>query len=272
MVRRTFIEKTLWDVSSTVERAFFAEEIARRPGLLQKLDPRVKVLAFLLTILVAASLRHLLPQAILLSSLITLALGTRISARFLLRTFLGLPLLTLLIASPALVLLPGPPLVDLPFGLTITKPGLASVVTLLLRVMTSLTAASLLVLTTRWAELLAALRALRVPTLFLILFAMTYRYLFVLFELTQDLLLARRSRLLAPLSGSEHRRWLGAALGVLFRRSIRTSEQVYLAMVARGFHGEFRPLQPPRFGDAEWLSLSLSSVFLASLCLLDLSR
>jgi len=163
-------------------------------------------------------------------------------------------------------------LVYLPFGLAITSHGVASVVTLLLRVTSALAATLALVLTTRWTDLLTAFRALRIPLLFVLVLAMAYRYVFVLLELLQDLLLARRSRSLAATRDREHRRWLASALGVLFQRSLRTSEQVYLAMTARGFRGEPRSLRPTALADVDWLALSLGSAVCAALWLIDLSR
>ena len=40
---RSVMENTLHEISATLERSLFAEEIATRPGLMQSLDPRVKV-------------------------------------------------------------------------------------------------------------------------------------------------------------------------------------------------------------------------------------
>src|SRR5512138_59481 len=53
--RRGVIERTLADISGTLEQALFAEEIARRRGLLQTIDPRVKVIS-ILALLIATSL------------------------------------------------------------------------------------------------------------------------------------------------------------------------------------------------------------------------
>ncbi len=272
MARRSPIEKTLESLTATLERSLYAEEVARRPGLLQRLDPRVKVAVLAFALLVAASLRSWPTQLALLAMLVGLLLASRLSLATVARLLAGLPLFTLLVTAPALVLVPGPPLVHLPFGLTVTSNGFWSVVTIMLRVTTSLAAAIALVLTTRWTDLLAAFRALRIPLLFVLVLAMAYRYVFVLLELLQDLLLARRSRSLAATRDREHRRWLASALGVLFQRSLRTSEQVYLAMTARGFRGEPRSLRPTALADVDWLALSLGSAVCAALWLIDLSR
>jgi hypothetical protein len=43
--RRGVIERTLSEISHTFEQSLFAEEVARQPGLLQALDPRIKVIS-----------------------------------------------------------------------------------------------------------------------------------------------------------------------------------------------------------------------------------
>lgn len=53
--RHSVIEHTLADISHTLEQSLFAEEIARRRGLLQVLDPRVKVLS-VVALLIAVGL------------------------------------------------------------------------------------------------------------------------------------------------------------------------------------------------------------------------
>jgi len=270
MARRSFLEKTLADLATTLEHTVYTEEIARRSGLLQRLDARVKVVLLGFALLVAASLQTALMQLALLVLLLVLLAASRIPASIVVR--LGLPVFTLLVAVPALFVVPGPPLLHLPFGLIISTTGAWSVLTLLLRVTTSVLAAAALMLTTRWSDLLAALRALRIPLVFVVVLAMAYRYVFVLLELVQDLLLARRSRTLSAIPGPEQRRWLTTALAVLFQRSLRTSELVYQAMTARGFRGEPRTLRPRALTEADWFALSVGSAACAALWLIDLAH
>ena len=54
----------------------------------------------------------------------------------------------------------------------------------------------------------------------------------------------------------EERRWLAATAGTLFAKSYALSEEVYLAMQARGFRGEARVLQTLtwRVRDGLWLA------------------
>ena len=53
-----FLEKTLAAIAETLRNELFAEELARRPGLLQGIDPRVKLATVLLLIGVAGLLHN----------------------------------------------------------------------------------------------------------------------------------------------------------------------------------------------------------------------
>ena len=60
---------------------------------------------------------------------------------------------------------------------------------------------------------------------------------------------------MGPVSRRDDRRFVAAAVGTLFVRSQALGEEVYLAMLARGYAGEARLLERPRFRprDALWL-------------------
>ena len=79
-----------------------------------------------------------------------------------------------------------------PLGLT--EQGLTSVGLIVTRVATSISLVVLLTLTTPWPKLLAALRALSAPRMFILVLGMAYRYLFHLLDSVTDMYTARRSR------------------------------------------------------------------------------
>ena len=108
------LEHTLQGFTEALERALFAEEMTARPGLLQALDPRVKVIS-VLALLVGASLSRSLAviAAIYLLALV-LAIASAIPAGFFVkRVWLALPFFTGMIALPALFITPGPALLHL---------------------------------------------------------------------------------------------------------------------------------------------------------------
>ena len=231
----------------------FAEDIARRRGLLQSLDPRAKVVATLALLIAVGLSRSLVVLLGLYGVALLLAWRSAVPMGFFVkRVWLFMPFFTGLIALPALFITPGPPLVSLPLGLAITRPGIATASFLLLRVSTSVSLGVLLMLTTSWPTLLKALSVLRVPEGFILILGMTYRYIFLLLRLAEDMFLSRRSRVVGRLSSADERRMLAASAGTLLNKSLHLSGEVYLAMQSRGYRGQARTLDTFRMRAPDW--------------------
>lgn len=268
------IARTIADVTGALERAVFSDELARLQGLLQGVDPRAKVVAALL-LLATVGLARSLAVVLGVYALVVLLAGLSglPIVGFNKRVWLGVPLFAAFVVLPSLFMLPGQPILSVldgpPFQLAVTDSGLASALLLVARVGTSVALALLLISTTRWTELLRALRVLLVPESFVVVLGMTHRYLFLFLRATSNLLLARASRTVGETSGGEQRRWTAAAAGTLMSRSVRLSGDVLLAMRARGFDGEIRSLSPPRMRDADRLLLAVGVVLAAGALLVD---
>ncbi|HTY62697.1 MAG TPA: cobalt ECF transporter T component CbiQ [Acidobacteriota bacterium] len=267
--RHNVLEHVIRDISSALERSLFAEKISARSGLLQSLDARLKVVC-ILALLIAVNLSHSLAViAAVYLVVFGLACLSRVPAiDFILRVWLFLPLFTGALIIPALFLTPGPPLASLPFGLVITHTGLTTGLFLLLRVSTSVSLTLLLILTTPWNTVLSALHVMRVPDVFILTLGMTYRYIYVLLHVANDMFLSRKSRVVGRLSGVEQRHIMAAAGSTLLSRSLNMSSEVYLAMKSRGFHGRVVTLDLFKMQIRDWiwggllLSLSLAAIIL----------
>lgn len=256
--RSTFVEKTLRGLGEAFERSLYSEEVGGRRGLLQALDPRVKLVGLLLLIVAAAASRRL-PVILAVFALgVALALASGIPLRTLLRrVWLGAIVFTGAIALPALFLTPGREVGRLPLvGWAVTAQGLLAAAFLLSRVLTSATLALTLVLTTPWNDVLKALRVLRVPALFVVILGMTYRYIFLLLQTARDMFESRQSRTVGRLDGAESRRVAAASVGVLLGKSFALSNEVYLAMQSRGFRGEVHTLDEFAMTARDWLALA----------------
>jgi cobalt ECF transporter T component CbiQ len=145
--------------------------------------------------------------------------------------------------------------VPLGFGVGLTQQGLTSAALIVTRVAVSISLVVLLTLTTPWPRLLAALRALLVPRLFVLVIGMAYRYLFVLLATVEDMYVARKARSAA--GSRDHRGGravVAASAGALFGKAHALSEEVHQAMVARGYRGDVRVLEGFRLRalDAAW--------------------
>ncbi len=101
-----------------------------------------------------------------------------------------------------------------------------------------------------------------------------YRYLFVLTDEVMRLLRARQSRS-ATVAGYRSGRnvlWrarvTGNMAGQLFLRSYERSDRIYNAMLARGYTGQLRTLNPHVMKSSDWLFAALSIIIILFLQLI----
>ncbi|RMG08600.1 MAG: hypothetical protein D6731_21540 [Planctomycetota bacterium] len=255
-LRTSFVEKTLLGISDFLRRGL--EEAPERAAIL---EPRAALLAAL-ALLVGISLSHSLVALALvavalaaLAGLLGLGLG-----RTLWRVWGVVPLFSAAIALPAVlnVSTPGPTLVELvatpawlvrigwPPVLSVTTSGVGVAGLLVLRVGASVSVAALLAGTTPPTRLLSALGALGIPRAFVLVAALTLRYARTLAFTVSDMHLALLSRRVRTVDAKAERAFVGSRMGVVLQRSRATAEEVHMAMLARGFRGDYVPLFPTR--------------------------
>ncbi len=258
MSASSFLDKNLREGSAWIEHTLAAEVIATRKGLLQAVDPRVKLVSLLALLVFSLLSRNIWVIASVYGLSLLLAVASRISLiAFLRRVWLFVPIFTAAIAVPALFLTPGEQLASVG-GIVITHQGVWGAIFLISRVATAVSISTLLILTTKWHRLLLALRALRVPSFIIIVLTMCYRYIFVLMRLFKDFLLARKSRVIGRVSWRDNVQFLARTAGIMLIRSLKLADDVYLAMIARGFDGEVElpARQPLRSVDYGWIALT----------------
>ena len=205
------------------------DEWSRRSSALHARDPRAKVvvlLAFLVAVSTASS--GFLAYGCLLLAAIAVA---------------RLPVAAVLLRALAIL-----PFVGTFVLLTWYSGQPARALAILEKSFLSAIAALLLVATTPVNDLLRGLESLRVPRPLVLVIQFLYRYLFVITEQAQHMMMAARAR------GSRFHSAAGA-VAVLFARSWERADGVYEAMLARGFTGRFVPLAPARFGLADAMFL-----------------
>ena len=280
--RKDFVARTLSDLTNTLERTVFADLYSSEPGLLQKLDPRTKIITFFVLILGASLTHHI--ETLLGLYLLSLVLATlsRIPTGFFIkRVWIFIPIFTGIIVLPAMFnfITPGDPVlvfatfrhapgigpVHLPKEIYITKQGLSGAILLVARVATSASFAILLLLTTGWTRLLKAMAALRLPKVFILILGMTYRYIFLLLRLAENMFLARRSRTVGRTNTREKQRWISSRLAFLMGRSYHLSNEVYLAMLSRGWNGQVQILDDFSLGpkDVLWAAFVSGVIIIA---------
>jgi cobalt/nickel transport system permease protein len=254
-----WLEQTVGGITANIEHAVFTERHARSAGWLQARDSRAKLIGFLVAIVATSLLGSLVGLALLYSAVLAAARASRVPFGFFVkRVWLGIPFFAGIVVVPAIFFVPGDRVFDLAVGPAHLAPswnGLEGGVLFVSRVGVSVSLAVLLVVTTPWADVLKSLRALRTPQVFVLILSMTYRYIFLFLHTTNGILLARKSRVVGRSSSGEQRRWITGTMGNLMSRAFKMSNDVYAAMLARGFTGEVRVYSTYRMRAADWLSL-----------------
>jgi cobalt ECF transporter T component CbiQ len=263
--RGNFIQRTIDALAETLERSLYAEQLAEGGGLLQRLDPRVKLVAMLGFIICSAASRNL-PVVVAIAVLaLCLALVSRIPFRSLSPVWIGMFVFSGLIAGPAIFLTPGPSLATVPWlGWEVSSYGLRSAALLILRSEVSITFSVLLVMTTPWIQVMKSMRIVGVPTTVVVILGMTYRYIFLMLQSASDMFEARQSRVIGTLSSADARRLASATVGVLLSKSFQLSNDVYLAMLSRGFRGEVYTLDEFRLGRNDYIAIPIIFIIIVS--------
>jgi len=219
-----FLERSLKSALDFFKEAVFSEDIARRKGLLQALDPRVKIISLLVSLFAICLIRNMPILISLYVFSVVLAFASGIETLFFIkRVWFFIPIFTLFIAIPAIFMY-----------------GILQAVIFVIRVTTCVSFAVLMTITTRHNVLLKALRSLGIPNIFIQTLDMTYRYIFLFVKVFEEMHIGLKSRLIRAFNGKRAREWISSRIGFLFRRSIKMSEDVYMAMVARGYTGEIK--------------------------------
>jgi cobalt/nickel transport system permease protein len=239
-----FIERSIRGALSFLKESIFADDYASQKGLLQSLDPRIKVLTFLLflvQILLTGSIFILLCLYVLC---LLLALFSKINLGFFLkRTWIFIPLFSLLIAIPALfnIVTPGEPMIIFKLAglkFIITRQGLFGALVFIMRVLTSVSFVVLLSITTKHFALLMVLRVFRIPQVFVMTLGMCYRYIYLFVEIIENVYLAIKSRVGTRVHYKRGQHVVAWNIAYLWNRSYHLNDAVYKAMLSRGYRGE----------------------------------
>ena len=263
-----FVEKSLEELSAKAFKLLNSEPLRNAKGLLQQIDPRAKAIAALAAIIGVAFIRSLPVLALITAVSLGLAVASRIPlAPLLKRVWLSVPLFVGTLVLPALLNVVNPGKEIFVFWhsphLSVTVPGALIAFTLVFRVGTAVTIATLLTMTTRWNDLLYALQSLALPRLFLSVLAMTYRYLSVMLQSANEIFVARKSRTVGRVSNSEGRQFVGTSVGTLFTKTMTLAEEVHSAMVSRGYTGAVHTMTRLSWTPKDSLFLTLSFVSVA---------
>ena len=270
-MQRDFLERSILSALVFLKDATLSEVYANRKGLLQSLDPRIKTLSFLAFLVTAVSLKSAVLIGFLYVFCLIFAFFSSIPVRyFLIRTLLFIPLFSLGVVLPTLFssVTPGEPVWSFHvFGITgiITRPGLDGAVLFVVRIATSVSLVVLLSVTTRHSELLKVLRVFGVPQLFVLTVSMCYRYLYLFATMVENIFTAVKSRVGVVSHQRQGQNVVAWNIANTWNRTTQMSEEVYMAMISRGYTGEPRLLSKFHATPKDWLWLLCAVVICAFL-------
>lgn len=253
--RHNFLGKSILQMKRALAEGLLTEVYAGRAGILQRMNPRFK-LVVAIALIIFAGLTRSIPVLLGLWSLtVLLMLMSSLPVFSLQKRIWGfIPLVTLLMSIPAMfnIIIDGTPLLmihqslrsstwlglQIPANIYISQQGFVAGIYLFLRVGLSLSWGIILTMTTPVAKLLRSLQLMGMPSVVVMIIEMSYRYLVLLLTLSIEMFEARSLRTVGVLSMNSKRAQFGSSMAALFARSMALADEVYLAMVARGYTGQ----------------------------------
>ena len=267
----SFIERSITGALSFLKESVFAEEYATKPGFLQSLDPRIKVITIFLLIIATVLTRSIAVSCVLYALCLILAYFSHVKISFFLkRTWIFIPLFSIFIAIPALFSFfsPGEALLSfnlIGYKLSITRQGILGATLFVIRVTASVSFAVLLSLTTRHFDLLKVLRIFGIPQIFVMTLGMCYRYIYLFLEVAGNTYLAIKSRVGTTVHYKRGQRMVAWNMASLWLRSYHLNDAVYQAMLSRGYTGEPAVLENFKTRWVDWVCLFITGLFFIAL-------
>ena len=216
----------------------YFKNVSEKDTPLHRLDGRVKTVLFLAGIIIVTILSHWYMAAIIWLASILLFIPLRLPAsRLIARLTLPFGIAWLVFLSiiftngshPLLVI------INSPIHLVVYSEGLRLGFLIMLRIMASVTLASVLSFSTPMIEILETLRLCKIPGIMIDIADMMYRYIFIIDETARSMHRAQMSRTCRRVSWLKQIQNTGNVAGYVMIKSFDRSVKIYNAMLSRGY-------------------------------------
>ncbi len=270
-LRTSFIENGIHHVANIIKTGYIQWETASEDNFFQQIDARVKVLFLLFFVLIVSLKKDIVPEALIGVFVLILTLMARLDViSFYKRVLFFGFIFGFLIALPSAfnvitkgtIILPvlslsrphGFWIYRIPKEIGITREGAYGVAMLTLRVMDSLSISLFVLYTTPFPEIIKALKVLKVPDSFLMIITLAYKYIFIFAKTVEDMHLAIKGRLAGHISDSDARKWIAGRMAFIFKKTRLRCEEIFNAMLGRGFSGDVRIYRARRLRARDWIT------------------
>ena len=255
--RSSYLEKGLRHLSEIITAGFMNVGQETGKGFFRSLDPRLKVLFLVFFVIIVSLKRDIFPEVIIALFMALMVALSHVDFWRFYRKIIGLTFFfgfciafpsAFNVVTPGEVIVPVATLAQaydfwiyhIPREIGLTRQGIEGVVMLCLRVMNSLTISLLVIHTTPFHKIMKALQIFRVPGTFLFIITLSYKYIFIFAKTLENMYLARKSRLVGAVKNHEARMWIAGRIAFIFRKARARYDEVFRAMVARGFTEEVK--------------------------------
>ena len=274
----SFIEKTLHHLADVIKTGCVQWETAAQDKFFQKVDARVKVIFLLVFIVIVSLKKDILSEVLIAAFVLMLVVISRLDIfgfykrvlflGFIFGFLVALPSALNIITQGEIIL----PLLHfsrpysfwvyhLPAEVGFTREGLYGVAMLTLRVTNSLSLSFFILCTTTFPEIIKALKVLKIADGFLMIITLSYKYIFIFARTAEDMHLAKKSRMVRQVKNNEERKWVAGRIAFIFKKTRLRCEEIYKAMVCRGFSDNVRIYGVRRFHARDWaVSIAFSLV------------
>ena len=268
-INTSYIDKGIESFAGVLKEGYTQWELASKTGFFHEFDTRIKVVFWLFFIIIISLKKEILPELGIFFTIFALSLLSRVNLiNFYRKIFLLGFIFGFLISLPSSlnVITHGKVLFPI---ITLSKPydfwgyhipevigftgeGFSVVALLTLRVLNSLSISFLILYTTPFPEIIKALKVLKVPDTFLIIISLAYKYIFIFARIVTDMYLAKKSRLVGAVNGAEARDWVAGRIAFLFKKTQLKCDDVFKAMIGRGFSGEIKLYRYRKITGKDW--------------------
>jgi len=205
---------------------------------IHKWDPRVKILSLVILMFTFAVTKNIISAVLALGISAFFVYVSNIPFNFVFKKIKGV----LLFLGPFMLIMPftaGGPFLNL--GLfNISLHGIYFAALVIIRGVAIVSLIFPIVSTSKFDVTLKSLERLKVPSKITQMFLFTYRYIFVFASELSRMNTAMRARCFRPGTNLFTMQTYGNFVGVLLVRSFERTEEVYNAMISRGYKGELK--------------------------------
>ncbi|MEO0190962.1 MAG: cobalt ECF transporter T component CbiQ [candidate division WOR-3 bacterium] len=213
-------------------------EYIKGNSIIHRFDPRIKIIyAFVFSVVIALQ-NELIPSLIGLLISIILIMLARIRFLEIINRLLIVDKFILLLWLVLPLTYPGEPLLKI-LGLKISQQGLLFTLLLTIKANAILLILISLIATSSIFDIVHSLLHLKIPEKLVFLFFLIYRYLWVLYDEYEKIIRAAKARGFKLRNSIHTYKTIAYIVGSLLVKSYSRADNLYRAMVCRGFCGKF---------------------------------